>query len=39
LDIKEMKMFYSKTTGGFYSLEIHGASITEDAVSISSDFY
>lgn len=32
-------MFYSKTTGGFYSLEIHGTSIPEDAVSISSDFY
>lgn len=28
-------MFYSKSTGGFYSLEIHGASIPEDAVKIT----
>ena len=28
-------MFYSKKTGGFYDLRIHGDSIPEDAVKIS----
>ena len=28
-------MFYSKTTGGFYSTEIHGDNIPADAVEIS----
>lgn len=28
-------MFYSKSTGGFYSAEIHGASIPADAVEIT----
>lgn len=28
-------MFYSKTTGGFYSTEIHGNNIPADAVEIS----
>lgn len=30
-------MFYSKTTGGFYSEEIHGDKIPKDAVEISDD--
>lgn len=32
-------MFYSKTTGGFYSTEIHGESIPVDAVVISDEAY
>lgn len=28
-------MFYSKSTGGFYTIEIHGDSIPSDAVEIS----
>lgn len=28
-------MFYSKSTGGFYSTEIHGSNIPEDAVEIT----
>ena len=30
-------MFYSKTTGGFYSTEIHGNNIPADAVEITSE--
>ena len=30
-------MFYSKTTGGFYSREIHGDAIPSDAVEITAD--
>lgn len=30
-------MFYSKSTGGFYSREIHGEAIPEDAVKISAE--
>ena len=28
-------MFYAKSTGGFYSREIHGAAIPDDAVEIT----
>jgi hypothetical protein len=30
-------MFYSKTTGGFYSREIHGINIPADAVEITAE--
>ena len=30
-------MFYSKTTGGFYTAEIHGDNIPDDAVEITAD--
>ncbi len=30
-----MSKFYSKTTGGFYAAEIHGAGMPSDAVEIS----
>ena len=30
-------MFYSKSTGGFYTTEIHGDNIPPDAVEITSD--
>lgn len=30
-------MFYSKSTGGFYSVEIHGVNVPDDAVEISAD--
>lgn len=30
-------MFYSKSTGGFYSLDIHGIDVPSDAVAISSE--
>lgn len=30
-------MFYSKSTGGFYSLDIHGDNIPDDAVEITAD--
>ena len=32
-------MFYSKSTGGFYSTEIHGSAIPSDAVSLTGDEY
>jgi hypothetical protein len=32
-------MFYSKNTGGFYSVEIHGDGIPEDAVEIGAELY
>ena len=32
-------MHYSKSTGGFYTAEIHGASIPLDAVEITPDAY
>lgn len=32
-------MFYSASTGGFYSHEIHGDSIPSDAVEISDEVY
>lgn len=32
-------MFYSKTTGGFYSTEIHGDNIPDDAVEITSEMH
>lgn len=32
-------MFYSKTTGGFYSREIHGDNIPADAVEITTNEY
>lgn len=30
-------MFYSKSTGGFYSAEIHGTNIPDDAVGITTE--
>jgi hypothetical protein len=30
-----MKMYYSKSTGGFYDSEIHGTNIPSDAVEIT----
>lgn len=33
------KLFYSKTTNGFYLQEIHGSSIPLDAVEISREYY
>lgn len=30
-------MFYAKSTGGFYTREIHGGNIPADAVEISND--
>ena len=32
-------MFYSKSTSGFYSIEIHGSNIPADAIEISVDNY
>lgn len=32
-------MFYSKSTGGFYSQEIHGLSTPEDAIEITNKVY
>lgn len=32
-------MFYSKETGGFYSLEIHGVDMPADAVEVSKKEY
>ena len=32
-------MFYSKSTGGFYTREIHGDNIPADAVEITSEHY
>lgn len=32
-------MFYSKSTGGFYSAEVHGDNIPSDAVEITEDHY
>jgi len=32
-------MFYSKTTGGFYTEEIHRGAIPEDAVEITADIH
>ena len=32
-------MFYSKSTGGFYSTEINGTNIPSDAVEVSDDKY
>ena len=32
-------MFYSKTTGGFYSIDVHGNRIPSDAVEISAAQY
>lgn len=32
-------MFYSKTTGGFYDLNVHGNRIPADAVEISKERY
>jgi len=32
-------MFYSKSTKGFYTLEIHGSNIPSDAVEVSNDHY
>ena len=32
-------MFYSKSTNGFYNLQIHGAGIPNDAVEITQDLY
>ena len=32
-------MFYSKSTGGFYSAEIHGENIPSDAVEITKEKY
>lgn len=32
-------MFYSKSTCGFYSKEIHGDNIPSDAIEISSEIY
>ncbi|NKI74759.1 phage tail protein [Dickeya sp. CFBP 2040] len=32
-------MFYSKSSNGFYSNEIHGVNIPDDAIEISDDYY
>lgn len=32
-------MFYSKSTGGFYSREIHGDAIPSDAVAITPEYH
>lgn len=32
-------MYYSQTTGGFYSKEIHGSNIPSDALEITDDVY
>lgn len=32
-------MFYSKTTGGFYSVDIHGENIPADAVEITPEYH
>jgi len=32
-------MYYSKSTNGFYSHEIHGDSIPSDAVEITADYH
>lgn len=32
-------MFYSKSTGGFYSNEIHGDKIPEDAIEITHEYH
>lgn len=32
-------MFYSKSTGGFYNVEVNGVNIPEDAVSITEQHY
>ena len=32
-------MFYSKSTGGFYTSEIHGGNIPKDAVEITDEIY
>ena len=32
-------MFYSKNTGGFYDVEIHGANMPNDVVEISQEIY
>lgn len=32
-------MFYSKSTGGFYTEEIHGTGIPHDAVAISAELH
>jgi hypothetical protein len=32
-------MFYSKSTGGFYTTEIHGENIPSDAKEITSELY
>jgi len=32
-------MFYSKSTNGFYSLEIHGESMPQDVVEITEEQY
>jgi hypothetical protein len=32
-------MFYSKTTGGFYTPDIHGENIPSDAVEITDEQY
>lgn len=32
-------MFYSKSTGGFYSHEIHGTNIPSDAVEITAEYH
>ncbi len=32
-------MFYAKSTGGFYTVEIHGDNMPEDAVAITSEHH
>ena len=32
-------MFYSKTTNGFYTREIHGDNLPDDSVEITQDYY
>lgn len=32
-------MFYSSSTGGFYSLEIHGGDMPADVVEITAEYY
>lgn len=34
-----MSKFYSKSSGGFYSSEIHGNDIPSDAIEISNEYY
>jgi hypothetical protein len=39
LDTKEPKMFYSKSTNGFYDKAIHADKIPADAVEITAEYH
>ncbi len=32
-------MFYSKSNNGFYSKDVNGSNIPDDAVEVSDDYY